>query len=1017
MATTELEPEQATAEVASPSLRARFERLPRPALPLDRVRELARGRPWPDALAIALLLACTVVVYWPTIVGAGVYARSDSLTFFYPVFAALHQAIREGDLPLWTPYIFGGFPLFAEGQIGALYPPARLAVLLPSPVDGFLALRVFHVWVAVLGAYTFVRCLGTTPFGGLVGGLAFGFGSFVVAQQHHANLLAAAVWLPLLLTCVELALRRATWLSQCYLALAGLLMGLQALASHVQPVMLGGGLFLFYVWVRQVSVVRASCVGARSWAERRRAGLRPVLRGVWTMTLVPLLGAAIAAVQLLPLWELSRESSRGHGWSYQAGAEYSFPLANFVTLLFPFFFRTPDGGQWSLWQSWEVILYVGVVPLVLAVLAIVFVRRWSVALFGIVGAASTFVALGHYAPFGLYERFWGLSALALQRAPARFTFLTALSLAVLAAHGADWLARRRGDEAHGPRSRDLLLLHVGVLVGLGVLVGHLVMWRAWLAADQPWALRVLSERYLGELHDPLQALGPLTVYSGLDAALNLGNPKTAMPLVILGLFALLVLAWREAPRFARAWRGALLALVLVDLIVFSVDFHPLIAADRLPALGPVGEFLAARTGPWRSLTHRDVETTRPNQLLPARAAEVAGYSPLELSRQSWYATVVGTVDNNLLDLWGVRYVVTSAASSGLPSYDGVGYHPQRPLMIGGAATPNGRLALQVPSDPVTELRMVAALKEGITIPDGEVVGEWLLTDAQGVRRVLPVRAGREVADWATGDSGVRTAHRPVQVASSVPIPEPRDGIERSRKLSYAAIPLPSRQVITRAEYRHVHPLGQTILYGMALFDRQTDSPSQFYLPDKYSVVYRDDEAVVYENRSHFPRAFVVPEAVRVATAEEALARLIDGPFDPVRQVVLETGAAEPAPSSTGLADGRVDLFEDRSRLVSLRVSSASGGYLVLADPYYPGWRGFVDGVEVEVLRANYLFRAVALGPGEHDVAFYFDPPSLRLGGAISLVGLAVALGLIGIGLDGDRLSAWLRRRRYPPEML
>src|SRR5438552_2363212 len=80
-----------------------------------------------NLLALGILAVAIGLVYWPLVLGVGVYAESDTFTFFYPVYATLHAAIRAGELPLWTPYIYGGFPLFAEGQIGALYPPSLLA--------------------------------------------------------------------------------------------------------------------------------------------------------------------------------------------------------------------------------------------------------------------------------------------------------------------------------------------------------------------------------------------------------------------------------------------------------------------------------------------------------------------------------------------------------------------------------------------------------------------------------------------------------------------------------------------------------------------------------------------------------------------------------------------------------------------------------------------------------------------------------------------------------------------------
>ena len=1025
MASTELQPAQVDVAPRSPTFG-----MPRVAARLAALRAV-RLPWWRDLAALLALLGCTVVVYWPTLLGIGLYARSDTYTFFFPVFATLHRSLREGALPLWESGIFGGFPLFAEGQIGALYPPNVLAaLLLPSALDGFLALRVFHVVVAALGAYALARSLGCSPLGSCVAGLVFGFGSFVVGQQHHANLVAAGVWLPLALACVELALRRPRWTSHGYLALAGLLLGLQALASHVQPVMLGGALLVAYIPARQVAACLSGWRDVPDRAERRRTVIGAVLLGGWALVVVPVLGAAIAAAQLLPLHELSRESWRTAGWSYQDAVEYSFPPPNFLTLLFPYFFRTADGGQWSLWQAWEVVLYVGVVPLLLGLLALARTRHWSVAFFGVVAVVSGLLALGGYAPFGLYELLRTLPGMDLQRAPARFTFLTGLALAMLAAHGADRLRLVGGDrpgDADPPvgarRSRELLVLQLATAAWLvGVLV-QLASWRGWLQGDRAGALQFLADSYLRLPRDPLQALTPVQVHAALEGALDLANPKTALSLLLLGGLVVLLGCWRELPRLARVWSGALLLLVAVDLVLFAADFHPLIAADELVAVGPVGEYLAGNAGSSRALTMPDVEGPRPNQLLPVLVAEAGGYSPLHLDRHRWYSAAIGTVGNTLLDLMNVGYVVRSAEIPALPSYQQVAYHPRRPLMVGGASTPNGRLALEVPGESATELRMVAALVDGASIPDGELVGEWILTDREGVRRALPVRAGRELADWTFGQPGVRTAHRPVQAAGVIPIRVAETDGDQPRTLSYAAIRLDGPRALTGAEYRHRHPSGRTVLYGMALFDARTERIGQFYRPAKYQPAFRDGDTLVWENRAAFPRAFVVPEAVEVPDGPSAMERLMHGPFDPARQVLVEPGGrgelasaerpAPPAPPSapaprTDLVPARVE--RDTSSSLTVQATTADGGYLVVSDAYYPGWRAAVDGREVDVLRANYLFRAVPLPAGEHEVVFWFDPPPLRRGAVISAVGLGAATILAAVGLGGGAPPARRRRR-------
>jgi len=77
-----------------------------------------------------------------------------------------------------------------------------------------------------------------------------------------------------------------------------------------------------------------------------------------------------------------------------------------------------------------------------------------------------------------------------------------------------------------------------------------------------------------------------------------------------------------------------------------------------------------------------------------------------------------------------------------------------------------------------------------------------------------------------------------------------------------------------------------------------------------------------------------------------------------------------------------------------RVSLTQPGYLLQREAWYPGWRARVDGVDAAVLRADSVFRAVALSAGEHDVEVYFDSSSFKLGALLSLAGLVVIIVLM-----------------------
>ena len=83
---------------------------------------------------------------------------------------------------------------------------------------------------------------------------------------------------------------------------------------------------------------------------------------------------------------------------------------------------------------------------------------------------------------------------------------------------------------------------------------------------------------------------------------------------------------------------------------------------------------------------------------------------------------------------------------------------------------------------------------------------------------------------------------------------------------------------------------------------------------------------------------------------------------------------------------------DRVRLFA---ESESPALLVLLDRWYPGWKVTVNGAEATILRANGAFRAVEIPAGESDVEFRYAPSSVRIGGAISGLGLAAFIFLIG----------------------
>ena len=72
---------------------------------------------------------------------------------------------------------------------------------------------------------------------------------------------------------------------------------------------------------------------------------------------------------------------------------------------------------------------------------------------------------------------------------------------------------------------------------------------------------------------------------------------------------------------------------------------------------------------------------------------------------------------------------------------------------------------------------------------------------------------------------------------------------------------------------------------------------------------------------------------------------------------------------------------------------------VFSDIYYPGWQCTIDGKPADLLRANYVLRAVVIPAGKHTIAFSFDPQSLHTTEAVAN-GALIVLALLLLCLCG-----------------
>lgn len=161
-------------------------------------------------------------------------------------------------------------------------------------------------------------------------------------------------------------------------------------------------------------------------------------------------------------------------------------------------------------------------------------------------------------------------------------------------------------------------------------------------------------------------------------------------------------------------------------------------------------------------------------------------------------------------------------------------------------------------------------------------------------------------------------------------------------------------------------------------------------PGDLVEIARTRDAYVYENPRALPRVLLVEKAERADFGAILASGQWPAGFDPRTTVLLER-APPPVPAGP-VQPGSVRIVDYGTTEVALEADSPRGGYVVLNDVWHHWWQVEVDGKPVQLLRANVLFRAVAVPPGRSKIRFVFRPFE---------------------GLYAD-IGAWLKAQRAPP---
>jgi hypothetical protein len=167
------------------------------------------------------------------------------------------------------------------------------------------------------------------------------------------------------------------------------------------------------------------------------------------------------------------------------------------------------------------------------------------------------------------------------------------------------------------------------------------------------------------------------------------------------------------------------------------------------------------------------------------------------------------------------------------------------------------------------------------------------------------------------------------------------------------------------------------------------------LDASYVKLGEAEAANLFRNDNAMPRAFLVPEAVHMSDREEILKTMVEATFDPAARLYLDG----PVPGFSGMkrplqeASDGVEILDYGPNRIVMKAVSSTPQWLFLSDAFYPGWKATLNGDPVPIHRANFMFRAIQVPPGEWTVRWNYDPLLFRIGCTVSLLTLAAAAAL------------------------
>ena len=389
-----------------------------------------------DLVCVGLLYVLMLLVFRNVVFNDAAFSsEGDTAAALSYTEAGNRIAKAENVDVLWMPQFFSGMPTF--GNVAYIPHNVSYVQQVLQHVLNLFFLNGKWTWAVVyyfLGAVFMFMMMRTLKFSrpaALFAAVLFMLGPYniALASEGHGSKLMALCYVPLVFMFTHLLFERKDLLSFGLLTAA---IGTLALTNHMQIVYYGFMVIGAYLLYHIIMNVKA--------APGRTAIVTAAFAGA------VVIGLCISAYIYLSVQEFAQFSIRGGGtagstgglaWDY--ATNWSWHPAEIITLLIPGFFGFQSPYYWGTMPFTMSTIYIGILPLVLAAIALVYNRTRLTWFFGILALVMVVVAFGKHLPLLYGPMFDYLPYFNKFRVPVMVLHLFPFVVGVLAGFGLDWL--------------------------------------------------------------------------------------------------------------------------------------------------------------------------------------------------------------------------------------------------------------------------------------------------------------------------------------------------------------------------------------------------------------------------------------------------------------------------------------------------------------------------------------------------------------------------------------------------